>query len=302
MDLAEAVRTARHAKGLTQERLAELAGVSRQAVNALERGGGRVATLEATLQHLNLKFTGLARGVTLADQVRATRERRKLTRERLAEMANISLPTLRNIEAGAGSLSSLSRVLKALAPTARPRKVRQAHWQDRGDSRFTPPWILKAVEEAFGRISIDPCWDPRSFVVADRYIDEKANGLTSQWSGQLAFVNPPFSDHSTWVRRANAAFAKKEVSVVVALLAARIETAAFHECVFTKADLVILKGKLRFHDEHGTLMTIAPFAALIAAWGASDGSVRRFAEQVGGTILWRAGAERCDAVKVGAPN
>ena len=50
----------------------------------------------------------------LASEVRAARRRRKLTQKALASLAEIDLATLRNLEGGRGTVTSLVAVLSAL--------------------------------------------------------------------------------------------------------------------------------------------------------------------------------------------
>lgn len=270
----------------SQSRLAELAGVSRQSVVGLETGHGRVSTLAATLEHIDLKIAGLGSGDSLGDQLRKARTRKMLSKEELARRTGLSVPTLRDLEAGGGSVPSLARAIEVLAPAARPRKVRQAHWQRRGDDRFTPPEYLDAVVSAFGPISVDPCANPRSFVQAGRYIYPEEDGLLSDWTGHLSYVNPPFSDHSRWIKRCAQAIERAEIEVVVALLAARIETMTFHKLVLGRADIVVPRGKPRFFDQAGARMSIAPFAVLFAIWSADRSEVLAFARALRGAVIW----------------
>lgn len=292
MDVGRAVRDARKSIGLTQEALGLQAGLSRRAVILLEGNGGRVETLEKAIVALGLRITGLPTGATIGAQVVQARARRKMTQSALAVAAGVSIPTIREVENGRGLVTSVSAILAVLAPEARRRKHPRAHWAKVTDERFTPPAWLEAIEQTLGPISIDPCSDPRSFVRADRYLVQADDGLTTRWSGRLAYVNPPYSDNSTWIHRCADAWENGEVETVVALFPARTETAAFHDRVFGRADIIFLRGKPRFFNEHGERMSIAPFAAVLVVWGGAPQSVANLAEQIGGTIVW---AECCNA-------
>ncbi len=55
---------------------------------------------------------------------------------------------------------------------------------------------MEGIYAAFGEVDIDPCGHVLSPVVARRRIilSEGGDGLVEDWSGRLAFVNPPFSE------------------------------------------------------------------------------------------------------------
>lgn len=289
MDIGQAVREARKSIGLTQETLGLQAGVSRRAVILLEGNGGRVDTLEKATVALGLRITGLPPGATIGAQIAQARANRKLTQSALAEAAGVSIPTIREVENGRGLVTSVSAVLAVLAPEARRRKHPRAHWAKVTDERFTPPAWLEAIEQTLGPISIDPCSDRRSFVRAERYLSQADDGLLTPWTGRLAFVNPPYSENSTWIHRCADAWQKGEVETVVALFPSRTETAAFHDRVFGHADVIFLRGKPRFFNEHGARMSIAPFAAVLVVWGGAPQSVANLAKQIGGTTVWAEG-------------
>ena len=285
MDVGAVVREARKSIGLTQEALAAQASLCRRSIVTLEQNTGRVSSLAAVIPVLGLKLAGLPVGDELATQLRRARGKKKLTQGQLAEASGLSMPTIRGLENGGGSVASLGAVLAVVAPQARRRRHPRATWSKGGDDRFTPPDWLNSVEENFGRISIDPAWHPASFVRAERVLTLADDGLSSRWLGRLAFVNPPYSANSEWIHRCADAWAKGEVGTVVALLPARTETAAFHDRIIGAADVVLLRGKPRFYNALGKRMTIAPFPAMFVIWGSTEETVRAFAKQVSGTIV-----------------
>lgn len=286
MDIGGALRRTRKSVGLTQSEVADRAGISRQAVVLLERGGGRMTTLAKVAPQVGLRIIGIARGDVLHEQVKSARQQRKLTQQRLADKAAVSLPTIRAIERGAASIASLAAVLKVLAPEAREASLVRAHWQERRDVRFTPPEVVDWVLASFGSISIDPAGDLRSFVPADRILTEADDGLTTRWSGRLAFVNPPFSDLARWIGRCCDAWDRQEVEMIVGLFPARTETVTFQQRVFGVADVLLMPRRLSFYDENREKMLPAPFALMVCVWGASRVQVQDFAEKTGALILW----------------
>ena len=225
MEIGDAVRQARKGSGLTQEALGRMAGgVSRQSVALLEKGGGRMTTLQKVGPHIHFRINGLASGDTAQEQVRRSRGQKGYTQVELAKKAGLSVPTVRAVEFGVASVASLSAIIACLAPNARVSMPLRAHWQIKRDVRFTPPHILEQVEAVFGGISIDVAGDHRSFVRADIVLTEEEDGLSARWSGRLAFCNPPYSDLTRWIARCADAWERAEVEMIIGLFPARTET------------------------------------------------------------------------------
>ena len=286
MDIGEAVRAARKASGLTQHDLASAAGVSRHAILSLEKGAGRMATLNRVSPHILFRITGLASGDDPHEQVRQARKQRGLTQSELARRAGVSIPTIRTVEQGTASISSLSKIVNTLAPNAKMTIPFRAHWKLRKDVRLTPPHLLDMVVHAFGPISIDPAGHANSFVDANITLTEVEDGLTTRWSGRSAFVNPPFSDLTRWMRRCAEAWANKEVDQIVGLFPARTETGVFREQIFGVADVFLLPRRLAFHDDTRAKLLPAPFALMLCVWGAERAEVAHFAEVSEALVLW----------------
>lgn len=291
MIIATAVREARKSIGLTQDGLAQRSGLSRRAINLLESGGGRVSSLAAVMPLLALRLTDLPTASTLGEQLARARARRKLTQVQVAQGAGISLPTLRALEQGGGSVAALDAALRFLAPEARRRRPARASWNDDGDVRLTPPEWITAIENSFGPISLDPCWHPSSFLQPERTIDEREDGLTTTWSGRLAYVNPPFSNLSSWIHRCSSAVDDMEVNSLIGLFPVRFETAAFQDKVAGSADLILVRNKPRFFNANGERLSIATFAVYFACWNCSPQGIRELARAIGGRIVWASGFE-----------
>ena len=286
MNIGSGIRQARKGCGLSQTALAEAANVSRSAVVALEANRGACRTLAAVRPHIGFRITGLASGNEPAEQVRNARLGRKLSLAKVAKGSGVSIPTIRLIEAGGGNVSSLSAIIRFLAPKARPNGWYRAHWQVKKDVRFTPPQLIKQIVDVFGQIDLDPAGDERSFVNAGRTITEEENGLTSKWSGRLAFVNPPYSDLSTWLHRCCDAWDHHEVEQMLGLFPARTETVAYRTRIFGIADTLLLPRRLRFFTEDREELPPSPFALMLCAWGCDRVKVEALAEHLEANVMW----------------
>ncbi len=289
--LIDELKAARRSAGWSQRTLADRIGIDAQAVKRLESGVGSVATLIDAMGALNFRLTGLGSGATLPEQLRARRLQRSWSLAAVAKRAELSSATVANLERGGGSVASLLRLLGVLAPKARRRAPERSYWgegdkTDR-DSRFTPPEFMESIHAAFGDIDIDPCAHLSSPVVARRRIllSEGGDGLTEAWSGRLAFVNPPFSQLLTWLRRAHDQWRAGNVETVLCLAPLRTDSAWFHETLSIDADIFLLKGRVRFLDPRGKGQQ-TPFSLMVLTLGATAEQKRRYADMVAG--FWMA--------------
>lgn len=288
--LVMGLREARRSVGWSQRTLAVRVGLTPQTIKRLEQGIGSADTLRTVMEALAFRLSGVGPGANLAAQLRACRLRRSLTVADVARRAGLSRTTVNVLERGGGSVASLLSMLDTLAPRAHRRAAERSYWgqgdkEDR-DSRFTPPEFLEGVDAAFGEIHLDPCGHPFSPVVARRRIllSEGGDGLVDDWSGTLAFVNPPFSQLLVWLRRAHDEWRAGRVETVVCLVPVRTDSRLFHETLSTAAHIFLLQGRVRFLDIRGRGQP-TPFSLMLVALGSTAEQRRRYAEIVPGFWL-----------------
>lgn len=279
--LVTALIDARRSTGMSQRALAARIGVSPLQIKRLERGVGSVATLTAAMAAVDFRLTGIAPGKDLAAQLRACRLRLGLTVVDVAARAKLSRTTVASLERGGGSVASLRCLMAVVAPKARRRAQERAYWgegdkADR-DVRFTPPEFLAKIHDAFGAIDLDPCGHALSPVVAKRRIllEEGGDGFVNDWSGGLAFVNPPFSEMLRWLKRAHEQWSCGNVDSVVCLVPARTDARWFHETLSVEANIFFLQGRVRFSNIRGKSQH-TPFALMLVALGTSPGQRARW--------------------------
>jgi hypothetical protein len=210
----------------------------------------------------------------------------------LARKTGLSRTTIASLEQGGGSVASLLRLLSVLAPRVRRRAPERAYWgqgdKDDRDSRFTPPEFMEGIYAAFGPIDLDPCANAMSPVIAQRRIilSEGGDGLKDDWSGRLAFVNPPFSALLIWLRRAHEQWRAGMVETVVCLVPVRTDSAWFHDTLSADAAIYLLKGRVRFLDTTGRAQA-TPFSLMLVTLGATAEQKERYAQLVQGFWLSR---------------
>lgn len=284
--VAELVR-AREVEHRSVRNLAEMAGVSAAAIRTLEMGRGRVATLVAVMEALPFHITGLAPGRTFAEQLPNRRVKMGKSVEAIALKATLTPSAILKIEAGGGSVAELLRLLAVIAPKARRRAEERAYWgadhKFARDSRFTPDSFMQPVYEVFGAVDLDPCGHVSSRVVARRrfLLAEGDDGLRDQWSGRLAFVNPPFSAKLPFLRRAHAQWEAGNVRTVLCLMPTSMDSTFFHETIRPVADVFILHGRLKFADENNKSQP-TPHALMLVALGTTKHQRELFASRVRG--------------------
>lgn len=290
--MIEEIREARRSAGWSQKTLAGKIGVDAQAIKRLENGVGSVPNLLAVMAELNFGLTGLGPGKTLPEQLRARRQKRGLSVSAIASRTSLSRATIASLERGGGSVASLLRLLAVLAPRARRRAPERSYWgqvdkEDR-DSRFTPADFLDGIYAAFGEIDLDPCGSVLSPVIAHRRIllSEGGDGLVDEWSGRVAFLNPPYSELIKWLRRAHDQWRAGTVETVVCLVPVRTDSAWFHTTLSADADIYLLQGRVKFLDPRGKRQH-TPFSLMVLGLGITAEQKVRYAELVPGYWLAR---------------
>lgn len=290
--LIHELRDARRASGWSQRTLANRIGVDAQTIKRLEKGVGSVPTLIAAMAALDFRLTGLAAAKTLPEQLRAERHKRSMSLRDAAERTGLSPTTIASLERGGGSVASLLRLMAVIAPNARRRAPERSYWaqgdkEDR-DIRFTPADFMANIYAAFGEIDLDPCGHALSPVIARRRIlpNEGGDGLVDDWSGKVAFVNPPYSQLLRWLRRAHDQWRAGKVETVVCLVPVRTDSAWFHETLSADADIYLLQGRVRFLDIRGASQQ-TPFSLMVLTLGATPEQKDRYAELVAGFWLTR---------------
>lgn len=293
--LIDHLKEARLQKGWSQTTLATRSGVSVQAVKRLECGAGSLETVVRVMSALDFHLMGLGEGGTLPEQLKSARCKRRMSITAVASKAGLSRATVASLEQGRGTAGSLSKVLAVVAPRARRRAPERAYWGQANkvdrDSRFTPPEFMEGVYAAFGPVDLDPCANIHSPVIAKRKIllTEGGDGLTDAWSGDLVFVNPPFSRLLVWLRRAHEQWHSGRVRTVVCLVPVRTDSAWFHETLSIDADMFLLQGRVRFLDAAGKSQH-TPFSLMLVTLGATEEQKQRYATLVPGYWLTRSNA------------
>lgn len=162
------------------------------------------------------------------------------------------------------------------------------------DEYFTPQDLFNELNKEFN-FTLDPCCTHEN-AKCKKYYTEKENGLIQDWSREVVFMNPPYSEpesicipkckkktcqkrgwHRTeykpgqidWIKKAHDEHLKG--ATVVCLLPARTDTIAFHNYIYNKAEIRFIKGRLKF----GNCKDSAPFPSMIVIFKPKEESNTR---------------------------
>ncbi|MBW4595464.1 MAG: hypothetical protein KME46_21815 [Brasilonema angustatum HA4187-MV1] len=284
--LGDELRKKRKAAKLSIQALATQTHLAYRTIWNFEQTGGRFDLFLKAITVLALEIEGrnLPEGTHLGEQLKKLRQRRKLSQRKLCELADISRPALIALEKKKihhlAILDKVGRVLGAglyLKPVNQAKSfythagnaTGQDYWQ-------TPLELLSKLYQVFGTFDLDPCSGRNKPVKAKVHFLEDDDGLSLPWFGAV-FVNPPYNqqDLKRWILKALTEHQSGNTRLIVVLVPARTDTRWWHQAIAQKADILFLKGRLRFGGSGSD--NTAPFPSALALYGASDIQLQQLA-------------------------
>lgn len=172
--------------------------------------------------------------------------------------------------------------------------LKQFHGNTDSDSRFTPEWVLDRVVQAMGGIDLDPCADPRKRVPAKHHLTEQDDGLAHPWGGSV-FMNPPFSDTSTWVKHLCIYIAAGSVDQAVVLVPeGSISNKGFRLFMAEASAWSLITDPLNFLDlNYEPIGVLTSFTCAAVYYGNSPTRFLDAFEDVGiGSLLYKKDPQR----------
>lgn len=114
----------------------------------------------------------------------------------------------------------------------------------------TPKYFFDLLDEEF-HFTLDPCASHLNHKCKKYYtIDD--DGLKQDWSGEVAFVNPPFGNIAEWVKKCyeesekNRDFTKSDKNLIVMIIPSRTDTRYWHEYIMKARGIRFCKGRVNF--------------------------------------------------------
>ena len=107
----------------------------------------------------------------------------------------------------------------------------------------TPYYFFNLLDKEF-HFTLDPCATPFN-TKCRKYFTEEQNGLVQDWKEERVFVNPPFSDIKSWVRKCYQE-GQKFNTLVVMILPSRTDTQYWHDYIMKSHEIWFAKGRVNF--------------------------------------------------------
>ena len=158
--------------------------------------------------------------------------------QRLRERAHMRIVHLRSPKIVPGTRKRLANM--------RQKSKFSVLWSSKRQDWKTPEYIFNLLNSEF-HFDFDPC-----------PVEVKEDGLIADWKGSRCFVNPPFRNVASWIKKGYEESLKGKL--VVFLVAARTDTRWFHTyCLPYAEDIRFVPRRLRFSESKNS----APFPSMI---------------------------------------
>jgi len=128
------------------------------------------------------------------------------------------------------------------------------------DEWATPQDFFDGLNKQYN-FTLDPCATAQN-TKCPKFYTQQDNGLIQDWSGNVVYVNPPYSNVKEWVKKALQESRKPNTTIVM-LVAARTDTKFFHDYCTKANQIFFIKGRLKF----GGSANSAPFPSMVVVFG-----------------------------------
>ena len=129
------------------------------------------------------------------------------------------------------------------------------------DDWQTPKWLFDKLNNHFN-FYCDVCASKENNK-CNKFFDKVNSCLDNDWF-ECNFMNPPYGrEIGKFVKKAYDQWRLNDCTTV-ALLPARTDTKWFHDYIYEYADIIFIKGRLKF--EGGEKLAPAPFPSMIVIW------------------------------------
>lgn len=134
--------------------------------------------------------------------------------------------------------------------------INDAMYSSNSEECATPQSLFDELNKEF-HFTLDPCATPKN-AKCERYFTKEVDGLAQSWRGETVFCNPPYGRGiNEWVKKAYDE--SLNGATVVLLIAARTDTAYFHDFIYRKHEIRFIRGRLHFNESKNA----APFPSMI---------------------------------------
>lgn len=114
----------------------------------------------------------------------------------------------------------------------------------------TPLWLVREAEHLVGRkVDVDACAEPWNAKAEHWYGPGSLlgqDGLAAEWSNNLTWVNPPYSDIGPWVAKAIRHTLANPEAKVLLLVPPRTDMEWWHDLVEAGARMMSIRPRVYF--------------------------------------------------------
>jgi len=136
------------------------------------------------------------------------------------------------------------------------------------DDWETPDDLFDELNLEF-QFTLDPCCTPDT-AKCEKYFTVEDNGIFESWEDERVFMNPPYSNISTWVNKAVLEVTQNNCPLVVALLPAWTDRIWFHWYIYPdRAEIRFLQGRVKFLMA-GEIKESPTFGSMVVIWRLSE--------------------------------
>jgi site-specific DNA-methyltransferase (adenine-specific) len=125
------------------------------------------------------------------------------------------------------------------------------------DEWATPRQFFSTIDEEF-HFTLDPCATSQNSC-CEKFYTMEDDGLSKDWSNEIVFCNPPYSQIKKWVEKCSS---EASHATIVLLIPSRTDTIYFHNFIYNKAEIRFIKGRLKFGNNKNS----APFPSMLVIW------------------------------------
>lgn len=111
----------------------------------------------------------------------------------------------------------------------------------------TPQSFFNILDQEF-HFTLDVCALPET-AKCKRYFTPVDDGLKQDWTGEVCWMNPPFSDIPIWVKKAYEE-AQRGAFIVSLLRSKSCDTRFFHDYIMCSSEIRFVRKRIEFDGYH----------------------------------------------------
>lgn len=148
------------------------------------------------------------------------------------------------------------------------KKTQSVHFTSKSQTWNTPLHLFQPLNDIW-QFTIDAaCLEDSA--LCERFYTPETDGLLQDWSKEVVWLNPPYNDIKTWMKKCSDSHAAG--ATIVTLIPSRTDTKAFQDYIALNCTCIcFIRGRLKFANpilEEDTEITVshAPFPSCLVVF------------------------------------